>query len=173
MAQGKRNERTVEPTDSDKAYAAGFIDGEGCITVRVSPGTRNHKSWNPSMYASLTISQVDPRPLQWFQQRWGGSLRPLKRRRDGRNDRDAWEWCAVGRMAQQCFEDVRDMLKCKQEACDNAMRLGTLRKAKGAGNALTSEEVAVQADIRAEALRINGARPIWTELPGGLNHGTH
>jgi hypothetical protein len=163
MAQGKRNERVVDPTDSDKAYAAGFIDGEGCITVRVS--TSRKPSWNPSMYASLTISQVDPRPLQWFQQRWGGALRPLKRRRDGRNDRNAWEWVVVGRQAQQCFEDVRDMLKVKQEACDNAMRLATLRKARGWGNPLTAQEVAVQADIRKRALEINGARPVWLELP--------
>ena len=165
MAQGKRNERVVEPTDSDRAYAAGFIDGEGCITVRVSPGTRNHKTWNPSMFASLTVSQVDPRPLQWFQQRWGGSVRRLPSRNRSDRERIAWEWCIVGRQAQQCFEDVRDMLKCKQEACDNAMRLATLRKARGTGNALTAEEIAVQADIRARALEINGSRPEWEALP--------
>jgi hypothetical protein len=165
MTQGKRNDPTVQPTEMDKAYAAGFIDGEGCITVRVSPGTKNHKTWNPSMYASLTISQVDPRPLQWFQQRWGGSIRKLKRRADGRKDRDAWEWCVVGRTAQSCFEDVRDMLKVKQEPCDNAMRLSILRKARGWGNALTADELAVQGDIRERALAINGSRPEWQELP--------
>jgi hypothetical protein len=165
MTQGKRNDPTVQPAELDKSYAAGFVDGEGCITVRVSPSTKKHETWNPSMYASLTVSQVDPRPLMWMRDRWGGSLRALKRRKDGRNDRDAWEWCIVGRQAQFFFEDVRDMLKVKQEACDNAMRLATLRKARGWGNALREEEVAVQADIRARALEINGLRPVWRELP--------
>lgn len=165
MAQGKRNDPTVQPTELDKSYAAGFVDGEGCITVRQSTTTRNHKTWNPSMYASLTVSQVDPRPLMWFRDRWGGSLRPLSRRADGRNDRNAWEWCIVGRQAQFFFEDVRDMLKVKQEACDNAMRLAALRKARGWGNGLREEELAVQADIRARALELNGSRPEWLTLP--------
>jgi hypothetical protein len=166
MAQGKRNDPTVKPTESDRAYAAGFIDGEGCITVRVSAGTKHVPTWNPSMYASLTVSQVDPRPLQWFQERWGGSLRPIPARKRSPRERDAWEWCIVGRQAQWCFEDVRDMLKCKQAQCDNAMRLATLRKARGTGKGLREEEVAVQADIRARAMYLNsGSRPEWKELP--------
>jgi hypothetical protein len=173
MAQGKRNDPTVEPTGTDYWYLAGFIDGEGCITVRPGTFRRQEKAngWQASPFASLTISQVDPRPLQWCQARWGGALRPLKRRKDGRNDRNAWEWCVVGRQAQRLFEGVRDMLKCKQEACDNAMRMATLRKARGHHNGLTPAEIAVHQEIIAEARRLNsgtrdGAGPEWHELPG-------
>lgn len=167
MTQGKRNDPTVEPTDQDYWYLAGFIDGEGCITVRAGTLRQRDqaKGWNLSPYASLTISQVDPRPLQWCQQRWGGAVRPLKRRRDGRNDRDAWEWCVVGRQVQRVFEGVRDMLKCKQAACDNAMRLATLRKANGHGNALTPAELAVHREIVTTARQLNAGTRVWTTLP--------
>jgi len=165
MAKGKRNEPTVEPTGSDIAYLAGFIDGEGCITVRISPGTKHHKTWNPSVYASVTISQVDPRTLQWIQARWGGSIRKLSRNRG--NERTAWEWCVVGHYAQRLFEQVRPMLKSKGEQADNAMRLATLRKARGWGNGLTPHEVEVQADIRSTALALNlrAGGQEWKELP--------
>jgi hypothetical protein len=164
--RGKRNDPTVEPTAADYWYAAGFIDGEGCITVRNSQVGRNTaRGWQPSPFASLTVSQVDPRPLQWLQCRWGGSLRQVKRRKDGRNDRDAWEWCVVGRQAQVLFEGVRDMLKCKQEACDNAMRLAVLRKARGHHNGLRQEEIAVHQDIIARAREANNSARTWHELP--------
>jgi hypothetical protein len=170
MGQGKRNEPTVEPSEADYQYAAGFVDGEGCISVRpgrVRPIDRE-KGWNLSPFASLTISQVDPRPLQWFQARWGGSLRPLKRRSDGRKDRNAWEWCIVGHQAQHFFEGVRDMLKCKQEACDNAMRIAGLRKARGWRNGLTQEELAVHQEILAMAKQLNATGDMgrtWEVLP--------
>lgn len=47
------------------------------------------------------------------------------------------------------------MLKVKGRQAENALRLRDLRKARGWGNALTAEEVAVQAEIRAEASRLN------------------
>jgi hypothetical protein len=160
MPRGIKNEPTVEPSEADYWYAAGFVDGEGCITVRQAPGTKNGHNWNPSMYASVTISQVDPRPLQWMQERWGGSLRPLLRRKEGRNDRDAWEWCIVGHAAYRFLDGVRAMLKCKPEQADNALRLRDLRQGYGRGRAgqqraLSAEELSAQLDIRTEALRLN------------------
>jgi hypothetical protein len=167
MAQGKRNDPTVEPSEADYWYAAGFVDGEGCITVRAST---SRTCWNPSMYASVTISQVDPRPLQWFAERWGGAMRPLKRRKDGRNDRDAWEWTIVGRQAYVFLEGVRAMLKVKPEQADNALRLKTLRDGfsrgrLGQSRELSEAELLAQVDIRATALRLNGRGREWTELP--------
>lgn len=140
----------------DRAYAAGFVDGEGCITVRRS--TNRRPEWNPSMYASITVSQVDPRTLHWLAERWGGTVRPLKRRRG--NERDAWEWCIVGRQAYRFLEHTRSLLKSKGEQADNALRLKTMRDARpspytGRLKPMTEQEVALQAEVRDEALRLN------------------
>jgi hypothetical protein len=171
MAQGVRNDPTVEPSESDYWYAAGFVDGEGCITVRESGVTANHQArlrgWNPSWYASLTISQVDPRPLQWFQVRWGGSLRPLKRRVDGRKDRDAWEWCIVGRQAYRFLEGALPMLKVKDAQARNALRLKAM--ASGRSRGLTDEQLAERSSVRDEARRLNATGyengRTWEALP--------
>jgi|SRR5579863_6452793 len=162
MSQGKRNDPTVEPSEADYHYAAGFVDGEGCITVRVSTSPT---AINPSMYASLTISQVDPRPLQWFAERWGGALRPLKRRKEGRNDRDAWEWCIVGQQVYRFLDGALPMLKCKDHQARNALRLRGLRSGSGRGNMLSPAEVAERQVIRDEALRLNQRGREWAELP--------
>jgi hypothetical protein len=172
MAQGKKNEPTVEPSEADYWYAAGFVDGEGCITVRASTAVKGHPEWNPSMYASVTISQVDPRPLQWMQARWGGALRPLKRRGGSRglNERDAWEWCIVGSQAYHFIDGIRAMLKVKPEQAANALRLRDQRATRARGQTgwrrpLSAEEIALQAEIRTEATRLNQRGRSWPELP--------
>jgi hypothetical protein len=151
MPRGRKHEPTVEPSEADYWYAAGFIDGEGCITVRVATSTSN--KWNQSMFASVSASQVDRDVLAWMQERWGGSIRRIPPRRP--KQQDCWEWVVVSQQAYVFLEGVRGMLKVKGRQAENALRLRDLRKARGWGNALTAEEVAVQAEIRAEASRLN------------------
>lgn len=61
-----RNEMT--PTLADKAYAAGFLDGEGWIGITRPRARRGHT-------VTAEIVQKDPAPLLWMQERWGDRLR--------------------------------------------------------------------------------------------------
>jgi len=158
MAQGKRNEPTVQPTEADLYYAAGFVDGEGCIAVRQS--TNRRPEWNPSMYASVTVSQAEPYGvmLQWFADRWGGAVRRKPERKD--NAREAYEWHIVGQQAYDFLDAVLYKLKIKAPQAVNALRLRDQRANRARGqtgwrNPLTVEEVALQAEIKAEANRLN------------------
>lgn len=56
------------PNRSDKAYAAGFFDGEGCVSLP-KQGRRSH-----NIYLVVEISQKNLAPLLWLQDRWGGNL---------------------------------------------------------------------------------------------------
>jgi hypothetical protein len=157
VTRGVRNDPTVEPSQADYWYAAGFVDGEGCITVRESGTTINHQArlrgWNPSWYASVTVSQAVPNDfvLRWMQERWGGSLR---RKPEGKaNAREAYEWCIVGQQAYRFLEGVLPMLKVKPEQARNALRLREL--ASGRGTGLTPDMIATRQSIRNEATRLN------------------
>ena len=157
MSQGKRNDPTVEPSEADYWYAAGFIDGEGCVTVRASTSPT---AVNPSMYASVTISQADPygSMLQWFADRWGGAIRKKFRRPSASpRERDAWEWCVVGQQAYRLLEGVRPMLKIKGPQADNALRLkqGRRQGMTGRNRSLSADEITLQADVLATARRLN------------------
>jgi hypothetical protein len=165
MAQGKRNEPTVEPSEADCWYAAGFIDGEGCITVRAIGGWQK-AGWNQSCFASVTVSQVDPRPLQWLQERWGGSLRAMSARKE--RDRPAWEWCVVGQQAYVFLDGIMPMLKCKPEQAVNALRLREVKRTRGQTGhhrSLSPDELAIQQEIHAEAKRLNQRGRAWEVLP--------
>jgi hypothetical protein len=46
----------------DRAYIAGFFDGEGCI------------SFPTPARVQITIGQKDPGPLRWIQMKYGGKV---------------------------------------------------------------------------------------------------
>jgi len=170
MSQGVRNDPTVEPTEADCWYAAGFIDGEGSISIRAKNHGRYHPGWSPSWAALVEVSQVDPRPLQWLQQRWGGALRQIRRNRT-KNERDAWDWIVASKQAYKFLEDVLPMLMVKQEHAQNALRLRDLRTGRGYSlpdgtrNRLTEADLSERRAIYEESRRLVTSRPVWTELP--------
>jgi hypothetical protein len=55
--------------ETDYAWAAGFIDGEGCFSIQLKDGYYR---------AMLTITQVDPRPLHKLQHIFGGVVLYIK-----------------------------------------------------------------------------------------------
>jgi hypothetical protein len=97
MAQGKRNEPTAIPSPAERAYAAGFIDGEGCISIGVQKN-----SW----VAKLTVVQVDPRPLHLLAQFWGGAV---SKKKPGPRRALAYEWRIVGKQFYRCMDDILSM----------------------------------------------------------------
>lgn len=162
MAQGVRNDPTVKPMEDDYLWAAGFMDAEGYITVvKTHSAKAKRNGWNPTWFALASASQVDPRPLQWLQQRWGGAIRHKEGR--GQNDREAWEWTVAGQQAYPFLEGILPFLKAKDTQARNALRLRGLRKARGWGQALTTAEVAEREEVRAEALRLNREGQYWRE----------
>ena len=116
------------------------------------------------MYVSVSVNQLDPKTLQWMQNRWGGALRLMAPRKGGPGRR-AWEWCVVGQQAYRLLEGLLPTLKTKEAQARNALRLRDLRKARGQGKALTPDEVALQAEIRKKALQLNRRDRVWLELP--------
>jgi len=71
--------------DSDIAWAAGFLDGEGCFYMQKNKQRGNYY-WTPS----LTAEQADLRPLEKLQELFGGTIytRPSR----GENRRPTWAW---------------------------------------------------------------------------------
>jgi len=74
---------------TELAWAAGFFDGEGSIGLRQQTG-------RPCPYPTISIGQVDPRPLERFQRAIGGHGKiygPRQRTApSGRPSKPFWEW---------------------------------------------------------------------------------
>jgi hypothetical protein len=70
---------TIAMTHDDIVYAAGYIDGEGCITSSSCLSFR------------ITVSSTDRNTLEWFKQTFGGSVND-QHLPDNPNHSVAWKW---------------------------------------------------------------------------------
>lgn len=108
-----------EPSDTDWAYAAGFVDGEGCIAIsRSFVNTRNRYYYS----VQVVVTNRDRGVLDWMQSVWGGwvvaGTTPI-----GHAQR-AWNWRApTGTSALSFLNGLRPWLRIKGAQCDNALAM--------------------------------------------------
>lgn len=107
----------VTPTDLDKAYAAGFFDGEGFVTIAFMSTKARTRGVSYTM--RVGVGQNDPAPLLWLRDRWGGSVRVLKRKTDAGNPPYKWDCCS--RMAAAFLRDLQPYLQVKRERAKIAL----------------------------------------------------
>ena len=109
---------TVSPSALDVAYAAGFFDGEGHITIGFMSSKARTRGAIYTMRVGAT--QNDLAPLVWLRDRWGGSIRRLARTTTGGNPTFKWDLCS--RMAASFLRDVSPLLLVKRRRADIALR---------------------------------------------------
>lgn len=142
-----RKGATVEPTALDFAYAAGFFDGEGAITI--AQGARpdcRHPIYN----MRVIVGQNDPAPLVWLRDRWGGSI--ITRAPHGTRKRH-YTWCCFARQASKFLSDLLPHLMVKRERATLAIEFQGLRGAPGVN--MGADMRARAADCRERMLTLN------------------
>jgi hypothetical protein len=102
-------------TDTELAYFAGFIDGEGCIT-------------NTNTSAYMKVAHTYLPVLQKLQEVFGGSLSDHI---DKSHKKKAWLWRVCGDEALQTLLALRPYLIEKQRQADIAIELLNLRTGRG------------------------------------------
>jgi hypothetical protein len=108
------------PTHTDWAYAAGFVDGEGCIAVtRSFLPARGFYGYG----VAVVVSNRDRHVLEWFREVWSGHVVSVQT--SGRGlAQDAWNWRSPsGQSAQFFLEGIRPWLRIKTKQCDNALAM--------------------------------------------------
>jgi hypothetical protein len=95
----------VHATDSDLAYMAGIVDGEGTVYYREKTG---------SLRVSVTNTH---RPLlDWIAERWGGSVNDeLNYTGDGCTRKPKWRWTLSGGPAVVLLRELLPRLIVKAE----------------------------------------------------------
>jgi hypothetical protein len=116
----------------EKAYAAGFFDGEGCVQLYMRPGTyRDPNAKNNSFRANLSMSSVDPDQITWIKERWGGSLRIFggKKVKDGH--RPLYNLQMTAMIAERFARDILPFVVTKREQLDLWLEAREMTYARG------------------------------------------
>jgi hypothetical protein len=106
-----------EPLDTDWAYAAGFVDGEGCISVsRSFTPARGRFQYGVQVVVANRRLEV----LEWMRATWGGWVVAVA---SGKGLAGAsWAWrCPTGLSAKPFLTGIRPWLRIKGPQCDNAL----------------------------------------------------
>jgi hypothetical protein len=109
----------AELPSTDWAYAAGFVDGEGCIAI-----VRSFVPLRGRYYygVHVVVANRDREVLHWMQGNWGGwvvAVTPHQGRA-----RSSWTWrSATGLKAKPFLTGIRPWLRIKGPQCDNALAM--------------------------------------------------
>lgn len=106
----------VEHSKEDLAWLAGFVDGEGCITV-LKMVINGHVEWNPSFQLRLEISTTHYDTMKFIHARFGGWL-SKKKKKEGR--KQVWKWFVSGTVAVSILESIYPYLKTKRLQAETA-----------------------------------------------------
>jgi hypothetical protein len=119
----------AEIKETDWAYAAGFVDGEGCIAV-VRSFVPNRDRFVYSVH--VVVANNGREVLDWMRTNWGGWVVGVSGPSRGSLARDSWTWRGpTGTRAEPVLVGIRPYLRIKQRQCDNALvMIGLLRRSR-------------------------------------------
>ena len=116
----------AEIQDTDWAYAAGIVDGEGCIAI-VRSFVRQRDRFTYGV--QIVVANTDRRVLDWMQTNWGGHVVGVDQSRQ--RGRDSWAWRCGPTIARTFLVGIRPWLRIKGQQSDNALvMLALLRRSR-------------------------------------------
>jgi len=104
-------------TEVEKAYIAGFVDGEGCISLgrKKDNSYRRHHTYQ----LVVTISNTRKEILEWLHKKFGGHFRISHPPSKSRNK--VWVWAILCRKAINFLKEIYPYLKIKKSQAKLAM----------------------------------------------------
>ena len=114
------------------AWAAGFIDGDGFITIQNRSQKVNGKHYE-GYYVRLGCCQASEVPLKELQRLFGGSIREKNSgpNKEGYNRKQQWTWCLSTKSACSALEQLYPYLihkkECAKLALDFQQTMGTTK----------------------------------------------
>ena len=113
---------------ADWAYAAAFVDGEGCIAITRSSYVGPRYPEGRFYYSTaVVIANRDRAVLDWFASNWmGWVVAPF---RTSGNASPYWHWRSpTGGSSEAFLRGIQAFLKIKGPQCENALAMVDLLK---------------------------------------------
>lgn len=103
----------MELSDLEKGYIAGFLDGEGCISIY-------HSKWQPSGWMQITFSNTNRETLEWIQKRTKGRIQIIHKAKG--NYKAAYNLMLFARQAQELLKQLLPHLQSKHLQAEIAIQ---------------------------------------------------
>ncbi|HMD79185.1 MAG TPA: hypothetical protein VKF39_04290, partial [Nitrososphaerales archaeon] len=152
-----------DPTETERAWMAGFLDGEGLVTI-VRQIRRSRPS--PAYRCYVCVCNTDREVLTIYLSYYGGAIYQIhEKRRDklGKKWADAFNWYCPISSTKRLLLDLLPFLRLKKrQAClviefvDNKRAFARgKRKGRGGSSPLTKDEIAFRERLRRQVRLLN------------------
>jgi hypothetical protein len=128
-------------SETDKAYAAGFFDGEGCVDIRYRT---THGGKYERFELRIHIPQIAVGVLEWMKEKFGGSV-------DAHGGPKCSRWLMTGPEAAGFLETVMPYLNVKRQQAETALQFAATFPERRKSNGRAGFE-RVPAQIREQRL---------------------
>lgn len=114
----------IEPRDVDWARLAAYIDGEGCISIKMNRGGVARRQKRPALYVSVCITNTDPRLTNWLAITFGGSSHTEDRRDLNPNWSKCSRWDIASAHARWILQGCLPFFVLKKDQAEIALAFG-------------------------------------------------
>jgi len=142
---------------TDRAYLAGLVDGEGCITIcRRKKARGQNKNWYYE--PQVDVANTDKRIIDCLVDLCGGWVATPKKNKD--HHKQGYYWKITGDNMRQFLRDILPYLRGKKEQARTVLQFPTYEH-KGC-NGRTQKEMKKQEDLWARIKQLNkkGFKPV-------------
>ena len=115
-------------SETDLAWAAGFIDGEGSIGLY--PCARRDKYHHKYFFLRLSVANTDIRCLRRLQRMFGGSINRTNHN-NRPEQRPCWTWYCQSKKCADALERLLPFLLSKKEQAETALLSRKYMRKKG------------------------------------------
>lgn len=134
------------------AWAAGFIDGDGFITIQ-NRTTKHKDKVYKGHYLRVGACQASILPLEELQNIFGGSIRPKNSgpNREGYNRKEQWVWSLSTREASVALKELLPFLIHKRQVALLALEFQDTMQTdkKGVSDEIFEKRTSLQSSIAA------------------------
>jgi len=96
-----------------KAYIAGFLDGEGSVSIQKTKIYKHRNENNPYFSTVISIGQSNKTVLEWIQSMYGGSI--CVEKESGRRKLPFYRWRIANRDIEKFLTDVKPYVQLKNK----------------------------------------------------------
>ncbi len=104
----------------ERGYAAGLLDGEGCISIRIVNPTVNNRQVNPCYNLQVSMNMVDGESIDFMYGCFGGNIYHKKVYQENRQEH--WRWEISSDRAVKFLKQILSFLKCKKAQAELGIR---------------------------------------------------
>jgi len=136
------------------AWAAGFIDGDGFITIQ-NRNTKHKEVVYTGTYLRIGACQASTISLEEMQNLFGGNIRPKNSgpNRDGYNRKPHYIWCLSTQQAADCIQQLLPYLVHKRDVALLALKFQETMAANK--RQLPEETVSLRKQIQSDIAHLN------------------